>query len=64
MMCPNCSKLAFLYTKKKCNRCQGEVIVNIAQICELCSFNEKICSICIKKIQNKATHKGCGCGGK
>lgn len=65
MMCSSCSRLAFLYTKKICIRCQGEVAVNIAVICEICSIKNKICSVCSKKIQNQPPRTGgCGCGKK
>jgi hypothetical protein len=65
MMCTNCSKLAFIYTKKRCIRCQAEVLVTVAVLCELCSLNDRICSVCLKKISNPATvQRGCGCGGK
>jgi hypothetical protein len=65
MMCGSCAKLAFLYTKKQCIRCQGEVIVTIAVLCEFCSLTNKICSVCLKKTQSVAAVRGgCGCGGK
>lgn len=65
MMCPNCSKLAFLYTKKRCIHCQGEVVVSIAILCERCSLTKKQCSVCLKKTAATVTpRRGCGCGGK
>lgn len=65
MMCASCSKLAFLYTKKSCLRCQGEVVITIAVICEICSTKEQICSVCLKKIVNNPPRTGgCGCGKK
>lgn len=65
MLCANCSKLAFLYTKKNCSRCKGEVIITIAVLCEICSSKDKICSVCLKKIQNpRPAHMGCNCGHK
>jgi len=64
MMCPSCSKLAFLYTKKSCIRCQGDVIANIAALCEQCSITDKLCSVCLKKIIPASSKRGCGCGGK
>jgi len=65
MMCSNCSKLAFLYTKKQCMRCQGVVVVNVAVICELCSTNDKICSVCLKKLTPlQPKSGGCNCGKK
>jgi hypothetical protein len=64
-MCSGCSKLAFVYTKKTCHRCQGAVVVNIAVICELCSAKDHICTVCLKRIQNSPPRtKGCGCGKK
>lgn len=64
MMCENCSKLAFLYTKKACVRCQSSVIISLAVLCELCSFGDKICSVCLKKIQIARPARGCNCGHK
>lgn len=65
MICSTCSKLAILHGKRKCNRCQSDVFVNLAILCEICSFNDKSCSICLKKIQNAITSSaGCGCGKK
>lgn len=64
MLCSNCSKLMILYTKKKCVRCQSDVIQNISVICEYCSLRENICAACLKKINNPslARKKGCNCG--
>lgn len=64
MICANCSKLAFLYCKKSCLRCQGQVVVNIAVICEVCSAKDNVCTICLKKIQGPTRPAGCGCGKK
>lgn len=64
MLCPNCSKLVFLNTKRKCVRCQNEVLNNISVLCETCSNVDKICSVCLKKTNNpemkKLSHGGCG----
>ena len=65
MMCTNCSKLAFIYVKKACLRCQGEVAINIAVVCEICSAKNKICTVCSKKILPPVSKVGgCGCGKK
>lgn len=66
MLCSNCAKLARLYTKKFCMRCQGEVLINISVLCEFCSSTEKMCSVCLKKIVPPTSHvnKGCNCGKK
>ena len=64
MFCPNCLKLAYLHTKKPCLKCQGEVLNTISVLCEFCSNTEKICAVCLKKVNNSATNKfaygGCG----
>lgn len=64
MLCINCSKLAFLHTKKKCIRCQGEVLNNISVLCEFCSKSDNVCSVCLKKTNNsfadKLSKSGCG----
>jgi|WetSurMetagenome_2_1015567.scaffolds.fasta_scaffold292045_3 hypothetical protein len=64
MFCPNCSKLALLYTKKPCIRCQGDVMNNLSVICNFCANTEKVCSVCLKKTQNSQADKlktaGCG----
>ena len=63
MICSNCSKLAYLYTNKNCLRCQGNVTVNIAVICEVCSANSNNCTICLKNIpKNPPQSGGCNCG--
>lgn len=65
MFCSNCAKLAFIYTKKACLRCQGEVAINIAVICEKCSSINRICTVCSKKIVDPSVNKGgCNCGKK
>ncbi len=67
MICPNCAKLAILNTKKKCIRCQGEVLISIGILCETCSNTEKKCSICVKNIitpNERKVKRGCNCGRK
>ncbi len=64
MMCSGCSKLSFLYTKKNCLKCQSEVIITIAVICEICSSKSKICSACLRKLPSPNHTGGCGCGKK
>ena len=64
MICSSCSKLAFLYIKKSCLRCQSTVVITIAVICELCSTKDNICSICLKKIQKTGPKLGCNCGSR
>ncbi len=66
MMCSNCSKLASIYTTKKCMRCQGAVSISIAVLCETCSATSKQCSVCMKKSQANAGIRGggCNCGKK
>lgn len=64
MFCPNCSKLVLLHTKKPCIRCQGNVMNNLSVICEFCSNTDKVCSVCLKKMQNSQADrlKTAGCG--
>jgi hypothetical protein len=68
MLCSNCSKLAMLVTKRICIRCKSLVSNNISILCELCSKTEKVCSVCLKKINvelKQQRYRGCGrCGGK
>jgi len=67
MLCPNCTKLAFLQTNKKCMRCQGAVFNNLSVLCEFCSNTEKLCAVCLKKVISQVERnkgRGCGCGGK
>lgn len=63
MLCTNCSKLALLYTKKSCIKCQGDVLNNISVLCETCSNVDKVCAVCLKKVQtylvNKLKNGGC-----
>lgn len=54
-----------MYTNKKCMRCQGAVIVSVAAICEVCSANDKICTVCLKKLAPlQPAPGGCNCGKK
>lgn len=70
MFCAQCSNLVILHTNKVCARCQGNITNNLSCICDKCSSDQKICSICLKKMslnigQNgKAIRRGCRCGGK
>lgn len=66
MFCSNCSRLAILFVHRICIRCGLEVLNNLSVLCERCSSSEKVCSICLKKINNSVNHqrnRGCsGCG--
>lgn len=70
MFCPHCSKLAILNNKRVCVRCQGEIKNNLSCICDRCSNEQGVCSICLKKTNMDAGNKsirvrrGCGCGKK
>lgn len=65
MFCPSCSKLALLSTKRICMRCGLSIFNNLSVICDKCSSDSKVCSICLKKIGIKKQHGGCnGCGAK
>ncbi len=68
MFCQSCSSLSFLYTKKKCVRCTGEINNNLSIICDSCSLKDKACSVCLKKtdgFSNKNKNIGnCRCGKK
>lgn len=64
MLCPQCSKLSFVYTKKSCRKCQSPVSINIASICDGCSAKDKICSACLKRLPGSQPPRGCGCKGK
>ena len=71
MLCPNCNKLAILNTQRTCLRCQGKILNNLSCICDRCSAEQNMCSICLKRISfpmdanNKyIVRKGCrACGG-
>lgn len=63
MLCVNCSKLSYIYANKKCIRCNSNVNINIAVLCDACSNSDRLCAICLKKTNlNKSQSKGCGCG--
>jgi hypothetical protein len=70
MFCPECSKLAVLNTKKICVRCQGLIVDNLSCICDKCSREQNMCSICLKKLhivngQNvNPIRRGCSACGK
>jgi len=70
MFCSNCVKLAYLHTRKKCVRCQGEVLNNISVLCVKCATDNATCSVCLKNVglasANPANYnkRGCrSCGG-
>lgn len=68
MLCQSCLKLSFQYIDKKCVRCKGEVLVNLAILCENCSSQDKSCAVCLKKVDPSAkkvlSSGGCRCGSK
>ena len=78
MFCANCSKLAMIPSAKKpCHRCQKDVTINLSVICEGCSFKDKVCTVCLRKIDDVAQQAkanlaknganpsgGCGCRKK
>lgn len=68
MFCPNCAKLAFMNSNKKCIRCQGTINNNISVLCDFCSTTARQCSVCLKKTyaseSEKQKNRGCNCGGK
>lgn len=72
MLCIQCTKLAILPNKRICVRCQKEILNNLSCICDNCSIDQNICSICLKKImfsgspnkKNIRRSGGCkSCGG-
>lgn len=69
MFCNNCIKLAYLHTKKKCIKCQSEVLNNISVLCIKCAGTEGVCSVCLKHTSRVTSpvnyNKGCrSCGGR
>jgi len=67
MLCPNCSKLAILNTERTCLRCKGKILNNLSCICDRCSTEQNMCSICLKRLTKPLdikTRRGCkACGG-
>ena len=68
MFCDTCKKLAYLYTKKTCMKCQGAVNISISIMCDSCSATAQSCSACLKKIHSQSINKiaspGCRSCGK
>lgn len=62
MFCSSCVKLSYLYTKKPCMKCKGDVLNNISVLCETCSNSNKTCSACLKKMETPRPTGGCNCG--
>jgi hypothetical protein len=64
MLCKICSKLAFIFFKKKCLNCGSIINNNLSVICEECSDLKKVCSVCLKNMSlNKNKYRSCnGCG--
>jgi hypothetical protein len=54
MLCNACSKLAFLNASRVCMRCKGSILNNLSVVCDNCSTLEKLCSVCLKKLQDPA----------
>lgn len=52
MLCSACSKLLLIDNKRICLRCKGGIYNNLSVICDICSKQENICSICLKKMHN------------
>jgi hypothetical protein len=61
MFCSNCSKLSYQYTTKHCIKCKSYVYNTISVLCDTCSDNDLICSVCIKKINTIKNKLGGGC---
>jgi len=64
MLCQSCSKLATVYTKKTCMKCQLPVNESISVLCDMCSKQSKSCSACLRKIGQNRAIKDCGCNKK
>jgi len=64
MFCNNCIRLTYLNTKKKCMKCQSDVYINIAVLCDNCSASEGTCGICLKKNNMHSINKSRYTGGK
>lgn len=64
MLCTICSKLAIIYLKKTCMKCQLPINQNILVLCDECSKQSKSCAACLRKIGPSRTIKDCGCNKK
>lgn len=68
MLCNNCSKLAFNKASRKCVKCNSLINNNIYALCDNCSSTDKMCSVCLKRLNNPVTTKyfkgGCRSCGK
>ena len=63
MFCDQCAKLAYLESKRICVRCQGSILNNISCICDGCSKDQNICSVCLKKLNTNQKPKTITFGG-
>lgn len=66
MICSSCSKLSFVYTTKKCVKCSGEAITTLSILCDTCAKKDKVCAVCLKKVDSTPIRNklgGCRCGG-
>jgi hypothetical protein len=50
MFCISCAKLANRSDNRICIRCNRTININISCICDGCSNEQKLCSVCLKKI--------------
>lgn len=67
MLCNHCEKLAFLPNKRICLRCKGNILNNLAVVCDHCSKSENLCAVCLKKLieyKNKRVKSNCSSCGK
>lgn len=71
MFCTNCSKLVILQSNRVCIRCQGVITNNVSCICDVCSKEQNMCSVCLKHLgldartKTKTVGGGCkACGAK
>jgi hypothetical protein len=69
MICLECKKMASLETKRSCIRCSGVITNTISCICDQCSKENSVCSVCLKKmnignaLNNNKLRPGCkSCG--
>lgn len=62
MLCSNCSKLAVIFSSRKCKKCKSSINTNLEVICDSCSKKDNVCGICLKKINLNKNVRSCNCG--
>lgn len=61
MLCTSCSKLIMMVAGRTCSKCSNKTNGSLSILCDDCSDESKMCSMCLKKMIPISTRQyGCG----